>query len=91
LKIENSRRVAESRPVCMGLKEATFLATLSSSKNWYNQFWQLLPHTRVREQKTLKVLCFVTCVEDYRKLAQTQLLIPNNPTMQSPLANRNPC
>ena len=75
-----------SLDVISELKEATLLATLSSSKNWYNQFWQLLPHTRVREQKTLKVLCFVTCVEDYSKLAQTQLLIPNNPTMQFPLS-----
>jgi hypothetical protein len=64
-----------SLDVISELKEATLLATLSSCKNWYNQFWQLLPRTCAREQKTLKALCFVTCVEDYRKLAQTQLLV----------------
>ena len=36
---------------------------------------------RVRKQKSLKILCFVICVEDYHKLTQTQFLI------QSPLGN----
>ena len=35
----------------------------------------------VRKQKTLKILCFVICVEDYHRLIQTQFLI------QSPLGN----
>ena len=35
----------------------------------------------VRKQKTLKILCFVRCVEDYHKLTETHFFI------QSPLGN----
>jgi hypothetical protein len=39
-------------------------------------FGRILHHiTRVRKQNTLKILYFVRCVEDYRKLTQTQFLI----------------
>ena len=33
------------------------------------------------DEKTLEILCFVICVEDYHKLTQTQFLI------ESPLGN----
>ena len=36
-------------------------------------FGCILPHSaRVRKQNALKILCFVICVEDYRKLTQTR-------------------
>ena len=36
----------------------------------------ILHHSaRARKQKTLKILCFVICVEDYNKLTKTQFLI----------------
>jgi hypothetical protein len=35
-------------------------------------FGGILHHgARARKQKTLKILCFVICVEDYHKLTQT--------------------
>jgi hypothetical protein len=45
-------------------------------------FGSVLHHSaRARNQKTLKILCFVICAEDYHRLTQTQFLI------QSPLDN----
>jgi hypothetical protein len=45
-------------------------------------FGGILHHSaRVRKKNTLKILCFVICVEDYDKLTQTQFLI------QPPLGN----
>jgi hypothetical protein len=39
-------------------------------------FGGILHHSaRARKQKTLKILCFVICVEIHYKLIQTQLLI----------------
>jgi hypothetical protein len=43
-------------------------------------FGGILHHgARARKQKTLKILCFVVCVEDYHKLTQTQFLIQSPP------------
>jgi hypothetical protein len=52
LKTENSRRVAKSRPVCMGLKPCIYLIWLymyrlvhvsSNIKYWFKHAWQFFP------------------------------------------------
>ena len=43
-------------------------------------FGCILHHsTRVRKQKTLKILCFTVCVEDDHKLTQTKSVIQSVP------------
>jgi hypothetical protein len=52
------------------------ISELGITKIGVSNFGGISHHsTRVRKQKTLKILCFVICVDDYHKLTKTQSLI----------------
>jgi hypothetical protein len=68
--------------ILMSLNKRRFCQNGRHQKIGITNSGGILHHSaRVRKQKTLKILCFVICVEDYHKLTQIQFLI------QSPLCN----